>query len=88
MPLEIEDVLAPLAVDEFLEKYWGKRTYSHAVAEHVLEYLKVAFLNGDLEEVAEKCRRDDNSMYSPEDIREFQSDLDERRKTVPESSAP
>eukprot|EP00755_Sulcionema_specki_P028958 Sspe_Gene.91057::Locus_62531_Transcript_1_1_Confidence_1.000_Length_1379::g.91057::m.91057 len=78
----IPDILHPLSVKAFVETYWGKAVYAGSVGDEVFERLKKGFGGGDLAEVLPHCRKDDNTTYTPEEMRGMETDYEESRKTL------
>eukprot|EP01061_Rhynchopus_euleeides_P010043 TRINITY_DN1937_c0_g5_i1.p1 TRINITY_DN1937_c0_g5~~TRINITY_DN1937_c0_g5_i1.p1 ORF type:complete len:489 (+),score=151.30 TRINITY_DN1937_c0_g5_i1:142-1467(+) len=81
--LTMQGVLNGGFTDEaFQRDFWGKKIWAGRCTEDAMEMLKEGFGEGDMEQVLPMCRKDDNSTYTPEQMRDLESSYEEGRKTL------
>lgn len=67
-PLDFADLVPGTSLKYFSETVWGKTELVSMVEEETLFYLKDGFCDGDLAELAARCRKDDNSKFTSDEI--------------------
>ena len=80
--VDFREIISPLSAGEFISDVWGGKVWSSALSDEVLTRLLERFGKGELTEVLPKCRKDDNTTYSPEEMEQMNKDLEESRKTL------
>jgi len=78
LPRPLADLLGSIDFEEFAGNKWGKECHSSRVSDDLLEKLREGFCNGDFAEVAARCRKDDNSLYSNDEIGDMEQQLDNK----------
>lgn len=78
LPRPLADLLGSIDFAEFAGNKWGKECHSSRVSDDLLEKLREGFCNGDFAEVAARCRKDDNSLYSNEEIGDMEQQLESK----------
>ena len=78
----LADLLAPLSIEEFERKYWGKEPYATSIDRATLKKLSKRFYDGEFEDVANSCRKDDNSRHTAEEIADLKAQVEAGRRTV------
>eukprot|EP01060_Flectonema_neradi_P014970 TRINITY_DN21671_c0_g1_i1.p1 TRINITY_DN21671_c0_g1~~TRINITY_DN21671_c0_g1_i1.p1 ORF type:complete len:485 (+),score=112.18 TRINITY_DN21671_c0_g1_i1:38-1456(+) len=76
----MHDIVGP--VRHFKERYWGKSVFMGQMWDAGFEKLKKGFGDGELSNVLQYCRKDDNTRYTPSEMDTLEDDFLNGKKTV------
>ena len=79
--INMEGVLS-MTTQAFKENIWGKEVFVARCSDETVERLSEGFGDGDKEFILPQCRNDNNAVYTPEQMRDFETEHEERRKTL------
>eukprot|EP01064_Diplonema_japonicum_P025882 TRINITY_DN372_c1_g1_i1.p1 TRINITY_DN372_c1_g1~~TRINITY_DN372_c1_g1_i1.p1 ORF type:complete len:435 (+),score=108.39 TRINITY_DN372_c1_g1_i1:74-1306(+) len=68
--------------EDFSKAIWGKTVAICTVDEDLMEMVRKGFSEGAVAEVLPDCRKDDNTGYSPEEMKDIEDGYEEQKKTI------
>lgn len=88
LEVEFEDLFVydgknGIELDQFISDYWGKRILQAVVSCVTFEAIREGFCNGNITEIVKECRKEDtNEYFSPEEMEEMESNLENGKITL------
>ena len=76
----MHDIVGP--VKHFKERYWGKDIFIGEMWGEGFEKLKNGFGDGNLCDILQHCRKDDNTRYTPAEMDGMEEDFLNSKKTI------
>jgi hypothetical protein len=80
--VDFREIIAPLSIAKFIDDVWAKKVWTSPLTDEVRDRLLGRFGRGETTEVLPRCRKDDNTTFTPEEMEQMNKDLEESRKTL------